>query len=208
MDGIYDLGGVAGFGSFSIEENEPVFHQQWEVFPYCAVFIGTFEPQMFNTDEYRHAVERIEASSYLSSSYYERVLTAAASLFVEKGLMTAEELEERAGGGFPLAQAVAADAGSSVCAESIPLAVGDRVRVRDTQATGHTRAPRYVRGRQGEVTHVTPAFTLPDAHAHGISHEAEPTYHVRFTARELWGPSAEENASVVVDLWQSYLERL
>ena len=40
-------------------------------------------------------------------------------------------------------------------------------------------------------------------------HEASPrqshVYAVRFDARELWGGSAEPNASVVVDLFESYL---
>jgi nitrile hydratase len=34
----------------------------------------------------------------------------------------------------------------------------------------------------------------------------EPTYHVEFSAAELWAEAAEEGDSVVVDLWESYLE--
>ena len=30
MDGIHDLGGMEGVGSLQIEENEPVFHADWE----------------------------------------------------------------------------------------------------------------------------------------------------------------------------------
>lgn len=210
----YDLGGKLGFGSFTIEQNEPVFHKQWEVFPYCAVFIGTFPPQSFNTDEYRHAVERMEDTHYMHASYYERVLTAAATLFVEKEILTVEELEDSAAGRFPLSLPVAADAGQSLIESkseskskaSRAFAVGEKVRVLDSGATGHTRAPRYVRGKQGKVTRITPPFTLPDANAHGLKHEAEPTYHVYFSSIELWGEEGEENTGVIVDLWQSYLE--
>jgi nitrile hydratase len=66
--------------------------------------------------------------------------------------------------------------------------------------------PRYVRGKRGVVVHVARPFSFPDAAAHGLSLRSEPTYHVRFEARELWSDSAEENTAVVVDLWQSYLE--
>ena len=34
----------------------------------------------------------------------------------------------------------------------------------------------------------------------------EPTYHVAFDAAELWAGDAGEAESVVVDLWESYLE--
>ena len=57
------------------------------------------------------------------------------------------------------------------------------------------------------VVRVAPAFSLPDVAAHGLPPRQEPTYHVRFDARELWGDAAEANTAVVVDLWQSYLER-
>lgn len=30
MDGIHDLGGMQGFGAVVREENEPVFHEDWQ----------------------------------------------------------------------------------------------------------------------------------------------------------------------------------
>lgn len=206
MDGIYDYGGVVGFGEVPMEENEPVFHEDWEALTYCWVFLGNTLPNGFNADEYRHAVERIEPKYYMSFSYYDRVLTAAASLFVEKGFVTREELEEKADGHFPLALPVSKTAGESIPPVSTPFSVGDKVRVRELNATGHTRAPKYVRGKSGVILHVTPPFSLPDAAAHGLDHPHEPTYHVRFEGRELWGDTADPNTSVVVDLWQIYLE--
>jgi nitrile hydratase len=50
-------------------------------------------------------------------------------------------------------------------------------------------------------------FRLPDTRALGSSIDWEPVYTVVFEARELWGPKAEPNARVSVDLWQSYLGR-
>ena len=54
---------------------------------------------------------------------------------------------------------------------------------------------------------VTPKFSFPDAAAHGLKHRSEHTYHVEFEGRELWADAAEENVTVLVDLWDSYLER-
>jgi nitrile hydratase len=157
-------------------------------------------------DEIRHAIERIEPRRYLTSSYYDRIVIGVATLFVEKGLVTREELETRAGGGFPLARPISARACEVALPPPARFALGDTVAVRDVHRAGHTRAPRYVRGKRGVVVHVTPPFSLPDVAAHGLPPRDEPTYHVRFEARELWGDGAEANAAVVVDLWESYLE--
>jgi nitrile hydratase subunit beta len=202
MNGVYDLGGFQGFGTIEIEDNEPVFHEEWEMLGYALGSIGPI-----NFDEARHAIERIEPRLYLTASYYDRIVIGIASLFVEKGFVTREELEARAGGFFPLASPVAADAGRLPDPAPRTLSQGDEVIVKDEHPPGHIRAPRYVRGRRGVVVHVTPPFAYPDASAHGLPRSKEPTCAVRFAARELWGDGAEANASIVVDLWQSYLQR-
>ncbi|MGH7787593.1 MAG: SH3-like domain-containing protein, partial [Candidatus Binatia bacterium] len=116
-------------------------------------------------------------------------------------------LEARAGGAFPLALPVAER--PLVDLRPQPQArfgVGDRVLVRDIHPAGHTRVPRYVRGRRGVVVHVAPPFSFPDAAAHGLTPRSEHTYHVEFAAHELWAEAAASHATVVVDLWDSYLE--
>lgn len=200
MNGVYDLGGMDGFGEVEVEKDEPVFHEEWEMLGYALGMVGPF-----TFDEGRHAIERIEPRQYLASSYYDRIVVGIASLFVEKGIVSAEELERRAGGPFPLARPVRAGAGRLPDPEAPSVRVGDTVRVKDEHPPGHIRAPRYVRGRRGTVVHVTPPFAYPDAQAHGLAHALEPTCHVRFDGRELWGDGAEEGCTVVVDLWQSYL---
>ncbi|MFT5209031.1 MAG: nitrile hydratase beta subunit [Flavobacterium sp.] len=205
MDGIHDLGGMGGFGKINIEANEPVFHEDWEAFAYAAVFLGM---GTFNADEYRHAVERIDPALYLSYTYYERVLAAATTLFIEKGIISNQELEQNAEGLVPLARPISKTAGKSVINHAETFEVGDRVRVKTLHATGHSRAPRYVHGKQGVVTHITPPFRVPDANAHGQEYPAQSTCHVRFEADELWRDSAEANTTVVVDLWQIYLEAI
>jgi hypothetical protein len=68
------------------------------------------------------------------------------------------------------------------------------------------RMPAYIRGKRGVVVGVSPAYPFPDAHAHGVAAEDEPTYDVRFVSTELW-PDAAEPALVHVGVFESYLER-
>src|SRR5262249_54895518 len=82
---------------------------------------------------------------------------------------------------------------------------GDRVRARNNHPTGHTREPRYVRGRIGVVCQHHGGHIFPDQNAIGIK-EARHLYSVRFEARELWGDAADLKSTVHVDLWEGYLE--
>ena len=102
MDGIHDLGGRQGFGPVRHSPDAPAFHAPWEK-RVNALYSLAVRLGVFNMDEYRHAIERMEPRHYLAASYYERSLTSLATLCVEKGLVTREELERRADGAFPLA---------------------------------------------------------------------------------------------------------
>jgi nitrile hydratase len=159
---------------------------------------------VFNMDEYRHAIERMEPRHYMAAGYYERTLTSLATLCVEKGVVTLEELERRAGGAFPLALPSAA--GRPNAPDREVFAPGDRVTVRSDLVPGHARMPGYIRGKQGVVVGVSPAYPFPDAHAHGVEAVDEPTYDVRFTTAELW-PDSADAALVHVGVFQSYLQR-
>jgi len=207
MDGIHDLGGMNGFGGVEIEADEPVFHENWESLAFALNFLSVGAIRAYNVDEYRHSIERMDPVHYLLAGYYERVLTGVATLLVEKGVVRREELERRAGGAFPLANPVAANPTADLTPQPrARFAVGDKVIVRNMHPAGHTRVPRYVRGKRGVVVKVAPAFSFPDAAAHGMAHREEHTYHVEFAARELWADAAGSNDSVVVDLWDAYLE--
>lgn len=206
MDGIHDLGGMSGFGPVPVEPAEPVFHEEWEALAYALNALGIARLQAYNIDEYRHSIERMEPTHYLLASYYERVLTGVATLLVEKGVVTHAELEQRAGGSFPLARPVAQRPTIALCPQpQARFAAGAAVRVQDMHPEGHTRVPRYVRGKRGIVLHVAPKFSFPDGAAHGLAQRSEHTYHVEFNAGELW-PDESSADAVVVDLWDSYLE--
>ncbi|MEO1396135.1 MAG: hypothetical protein AAFV90_24820 [Cyanobacteria bacterium J06634_5] len=93
MNGPHDMGGMQSMGPIPIEENEPVFHSDWEakVFAMSFATFGNF----FTVDETRHASERMPPGEYLSSSYYERWLYALELLIAEHNLLTPAEIETK-----------------------------------------------------------------------------------------------------------------
>jgi len=203
MDGIHDLGGKQGYGPIRYTLDATAFHSTWEV-RVNAMYAHAVRSGIFNMDEYRHAIERMEPRHYLTASYYERSLTGFATLLVEKGVLTREELERRANGTFPLSSPSASGRGNAPQRERFKP--GERVRVKLDFVPGHIRLPGYVRGKVGTVVGESPPYPFPDAHAHGIHAEDEPTYDVRFHAEDLW-PNGCDPALVHVGIFQSYLER-
>jgi nitrile hydratase beta subunit len=203
MDGIHDLGGKQGYGPVRYTHNATAFHAPWEVRA-NSLYAFAVRAGLFNMDEYRHAIERMEPRHYLTASYYERSLTALLTLCVEKGVVSREELERQANGEIPLAQPSAPGRGNAAQRERFQP--GDRVRVKLDFVPGHIRLPAYIRGHVGTVVGESPAYPFPDAHAHGIHAEDEPTYDVRFRAEDLW-PNGCDPALVHVGVFQSYLER-
>ena len=207
MDGIHDLGGAAGFGPVEREADEPVFHEEWERAMF-RVNASAMMAGLTNGGAFRHSIERMDPAHYLGSSYYEHWLTGLATLLVERGIVEPTELARRAGGRFPLSRpdrGVAPDPDAPD--RTTPrFAVGDRVRVREWHHFGHTRAPRYVQGKDGEVVRLDGAFSVPDVEAHSDHRRVEPTYSVRFRSRDLWGDGGADGDVVHVDLWEGYLE--
>ena len=207
MDGVHDLGGVAGFGPVEREAGEPVFHHAWErdIFRVNGAVMTT---GLANGGTFRHSIERMDPVHYLSSTYYEHWLTGLATLLVDRGIVGPAELDRRAGGAFPLSRpdrGVAPDE-HDPDRTSPRFAVGDHVRVREWHPLGHTRAPRYVQGKHGEIVRQDGVSSVPDVEAHSDHRRIEPVYSVRFTSPELWGDGAAAHEVVHVDLWEGYLE--
>lgn len=202
MDGIHDLGGRQGFGPVEVRPDEPVFAADWEreAFTLPAVLLLN---RLATTSSFRHAIERMDPAHYLTSSYYEHWATAIATLAIESGLTTADELAGLARGRVPLSRPVVTGGQIDPAGTTAPYGVGDAVRVRDVHPSGHTRLPGYVRGRRGTVVRVDPTFVVPDEEAHVTDPAQEPTYSVRFEARDLWGRDGDP---VHVDVWHRYLE--
>ena len=91
-------------------------------------------------------------------------------------------------------------------AEPARFAVGDHVLTRNIHPAGHTRLPRYGRGKRGVVERVHGAHVFPDTNAKSQGENPQWLYTVRFSARVLWGEEADPTVSVSIDAWESYLE--
>jgi nitrile hydratase subunit beta len=192
MNGIHDMGGMHGFGPVVVEANEPVFHSAWEgrVRGLASIVLGK---RIANIDAFRHAIERVEPVEYLSAGYYGRWLAALETL-VREWQERGERIESAARGSL------------RSLATPPRFAVGAQVRARNLQPSGHTRLPGYARGKRGTIARVHAGFVFPDTNAGRRGENPQWVYAVRFDARELFGSDAEPNASVCVDLFETYLE--
>jgi nitrile hydratase len=204
MDGMHDLGGKQGFGRVRHSAKAEAFHAAWEIRVNALVGLAV-RHRLLNMDEYRHAIERMEPRHYLSAGYYERSMTGLATLLVEKGVVSRQELERLTGGRFPLSRPSAPGRPNAPARQR--FRPGDRVRVKEEFVPGHIRMPGYIRGKIGVVVSESPPYPFPDAHAHGVKAADEPTYDVCFRAEDLW-PNGADPAFVHAGVFQSYLERV
>ena len=217
MNGAHDLGGMMGFGPIAPERDEPVFHTHWESRA-CAVTIAAGACGLWGLDPSRSMRENLPPAQYLAKTYYDVWITALEKLVVEHGMVLPEELI--AGRALspspPPSRKVTAQRMAEAIAKGSPydrpatapaaFAVGDRVRARMINPPGHTRLPRYARGRVGEVAAVRGAFVFPDTNAHAQGENPQWLYTVRFSARELWGPEGDAHSTVTIDAFEPYLE--
>lgn len=226
MNGIHDLGGMHGFGPVEREANEPVFHAEWERRCF-ALTLAMGAHGAWNIDMSRYARERTQPLDYLATSYYEHWLHGLELLLVEHGFLTPRQVQATAPEGFPQtaegphagdrrmpaigpAQMLAAlrrGDSARIDADVPPrFQPGAAVVTHNTHPRGHTRIPRYARGRRGVVHSDHGVFAFPDTNALGKGPKPQHCYSVRFAARELWGPDASARDAVYIDLWDDYLE--
>jgi nitrile hydratase len=220
MNGGHDLGGMHGLGPISPERDEPVFHADWERRAF-ALTLAMGAHGRWHLDRSRFVREDRHPVDYLSSSYYELWVKALERLAGEEGFLAPGEVEA----GRALA-ASPSHAKPAVRAEDVPrilarggpserpvpaaprFAPGDEVRVKVFSPAGHTRAPRYCRGRSGTVVALHGGHVFPDSNAAGRGEDPRHLYSVRFAARELWGEDAPARDAVFIDLWEPYLEAI
>lgn len=222
MDGIHDVGGMDGLGDLPPDEPDDAspFKYDWEGVVEAMFFTGLARGT-FNLDQLRSELERHDPVYYLDTRYYERWQTALETLFMRAGVVDPEELRERAeafaAGDAEVPEVVDPTVKAEIMdgvadqyeSERDPVepafAVGDRVRVRNDHPSGHTRAPRYVRGVEGDVVAHRGTHGFPDAGARGED-RAEPLYNVRFDAVDLWGAEHTDADAVHIELWEPYLQ--
>ncbi|HEV7966995.1 MAG TPA: nitrile hydratase subunit beta [Candidatus Acidoferrales bacterium] len=217
MNGIHDLGGMQDMGPVQEGKNEPVFHHPWEARLF-AITRSMSAWRKWNLDALRHQRELIPPAEYLRMSYYERWLDALLDLMVKGGLVTRAEIES----GKPVAgspkqtPALTADKVPALVAHGTPASrdapvaprfhTGQPVRARNINPVGHTRLPRYARGKLGSVERDHGVFVFPDTNALFLGEKPQHVYSVRFLARELWGDQAKPKDTVMIAMWDDYLE--
>ena len=81
MNGIHDMGGMHGFGPVVREENEPVFHHDWEA-RVLAMRVATPVPIPGGS---RNNIEQMDPAAYLTSSYYEKWLHSHIKGLIDAG---------------------------------------------------------------------------------------------------------------------------
>jgi len=217
MNGAHDMGGVHGFGPVVPEADEPTFHAEWEgrVF---ALTLAAGRAGQWNIDMGRFARENRPPADYLAKSYDEIWLAGLEAMLAERGLVSADEINAGRPLGEPkkvdgILQHGAVEAAFSrgrptERAARVParFRIGDRVRAKNIHPTTHTRLPRYVRGRPGTIERLCGYHVFPDTNALGQGENPQWLYTVRFDARDLWGPEADQMLKVSVDAWEPYLE--
>ena len=217
MNGVHDMGGQQDMGPVVYEKDEPVFHASWEARIY-ALNRAMRAWRKWSLDTDRHALELMSPIDYLRMSYYERWVYRLEAQVVQYRLVSREEIES----GQPAP-------GSTKASPPLTLATSDRwldrgiassddprvrpsfkvsqrVRARNINPTGHTRLPRYARGKTGVIVRDHGVYLFPDSNAHFEGEKRQHVYSVGFAARELWGASASPRDSVHLDLWDDYLE--
>jgi nitrile hydratase len=218
MNGVHDMGGQQGMGPVQYEQDEPVFHAWWEGRVYVLNrAMRAWRKWSLDTD--RHGIELLDPVDYLRMSYYERWLKRLEIQVVKYGFVTKEELEsgKAAPGSIKATPALTLATSAGWLSRGIPssqdpqvrpsFTVGQRVRARNINPLGHTRLPRYARGKTGVVHRDHGVYVFPDTNAHFQGEKRQHVYSVRFTAGELWGDSASRRDSVYLDMWDDYLER-
>jgi nitrile hydratase subunit beta len=221
VNGAHDLGGMHGLGQVSIEPGEPVFHHEWERRAFALTLAAGFLGK-WNIDQVRFAREQMEPADYLATSYYEHWLFGLQKLLDELGLVTTAELSTRQD--HPTSSSEAIAGARPLAAQDVTAAlrvsraakadedvapryrVGDLVTTRNINPVGHTRLPRYARGRRGVVTVDHGVWVFPDSAGNGLGRKPQHCYGVRFEARELWGREAPSRDAVYLDLWDDHLE--
>jgi nitrile hydratase beta subunit len=221
VNGAHDLGGMHGFGPVEIEPDEPVFHHEWERRAF-ALTLATGFLGKWNIDQGRFAREQMPPAEYLATTYYEHWLFGLQKLLNDLGLVPDGELASRrsdpASPAAPvpdLRQLAARDvekalrtSRTSKADEEVPprYKVGDRVVTANIHPLGHTRLPRYARGKRGVVTLDHGVWVFPDTAGNGLGRKPQHCYSVRFEARELWGDAAGGGDAVYIDLWDDHLQ--
>lgn len=210
-----DLGGLPGFGPVTLEPEGELFHAPWEPRA-LALTVAMGATGAWNLDMMRAARETLP--NYREISYYQIWLDALQNMLEKRGLVAPGELSAgrllhapqalpRVLGGADVDAALARGAPT----ERSPTgparyAVGQKVRVRQWQASHHTRLPSYALGKVGVVEKIHGVHVFADTHSQGLGEQPQWLYAVAFDGIELWGGESSPGVQVSIDAFEPYLE--
>src|SRR5262249_44931781 len=150
----------------------------------------------------RHERELLPPLDYLRTSYYESWVVRLEQQLIKSGFATRTEIEtgKPAPGSTKATPVLKAGMVEPMLRKGSPanrngpavarFKAGQQVRARNMHPPGHTRLPRYARGKTGTIFRDHGVFVFPDTNAHFLGEKPQHLYSVRFAARELWGEAA------------------
>ena len=220
MNGGADLGGMQGFGPIVEEADEPCFHATWEGRA-MAMVVALGACGKWNIDQSRYARESLPPADYLRFPYYQIWVEGVEKLLVSNAMITGSELETGLVDSepVPVKAVLRADkvwhglhsltgAADRPERDTPTFDVDQSVRCINSHPEGHTRLPRYARGREGVILKILGFQVFPDSSGNSLGEDPRWLYQVRFSARELWGPGKNPRDSVTLDLWEPHLVAL
>jgi nitrile hydratase len=210
------MGGMHGFGTVFTPGSDRVADEPWELRVFAMSML--IEIEGLGSGSRRAIREEMEPATYLEAGYYERWLWSAEQSLTRRATIGEREVDTwverlRAGERAPRRDDPAAAAEAVAATEEAPSLApalvhrfepGERVRVRRMRPSGHTRCPRYVRGATGTVAAVRGVDAFPDIGPY--AGPDEPVYAIAFASADLFGESPEGHWTVLLDLFESYLE--
>lgn len=212
MDGPQDLGGKESFGP--IEVDSPDYRHDWERRQWALTKLVPIPGTTI--DWFRHALETMPPSVYLSVPYFQKWNVNMMALSVDAGFLGFDEVTSgKAATPGPPAPVLSKDdletmqrglnTDFEIETDQPPaFQIGDMVRTNARPIPGHTRLPAYARGARGMITAHHGAHLYADAGARG-DHIAHHLYTVEFRARDLWPDAENPDDTVCLDLWEPYL---
>jgi nitrile hydratase len=206
-----------GFGAVLTPGSDRVAKHPWELRVFAlSTLVGIHG---IGSGSGRAIREEMPPADYLAAGYYERWLWSTEQRLLRHGTIAEGDVDRwvaRLRAGEEAARTEDPEASSRVVhatregssplgpAGTARIGPGTPVRVRRMRPAGHTRCPRYVRGVVGTVEAVRGTDAFPDIGPY--EGPDEPVYAVAFASDDLFGPSEEGRWTVVLDLFESYLE--
>jgi nitrile hydratase beta subunit len=216
MDGVHDMGGMHGFGKVEAEQDEPVFHADWEARTQ-ALYRAMSYTGVWVIDQARFTREQLPPAVYLGSSYYKKWELGMERQLADLGLAGPDELDagHALRPGKPLKRKLRAAEVPTIMTRGLftrpapkpaRFKPGDRVRTKNIHPKTHTRLPRYARDKVGVIEALRGCHVFPDTVAIGKGEDPQWLYTVVFDGRELWGDNTEASLQVSIEAFEPYLE--